>query len=105
MEVIIAHKNFVNEKPDTVKRVIKALSESIEFINTNPSWVIEKVKNESRFSEEGAKLTLQELRFAEDLSLNKKAMENVINFCVQYGIIKKEKAPSVDEVIPKGFAR
>lgn len=105
MELVCAHKDFVKEKPDTVKRVIKSLSESIEVINKDPQWVVKTIQREARCSEGAAKFTLETLKFAQDLRLSRKAMENVINFCVEYGIITKEQAPSVDEVLPKEFAR
>lgn len=105
MEVVFAHKDFVRERPDAVKRVVKAIGESIEFVNKNPDWAIKKIRSESGFSEEAARFTLQAIRFAKDLRLSRKAMGNVIDFCVEYEIIKKEQAPSADEIIPKEFAR
>lgn len=105
MDVVFTHKDFIKERPDIIKRTIKGLLEAIDFIDKNPTWAIEKMKAESGFSEVAVKLVYQELGFTKDGRVNRKAVENVINFLVEYGIITKEKAPEVDKVFTSEFTR
>jgi NitT/TauT family transport system substrate-binding protein len=105
MMVVFAHKDFVKERPDVVRRTIKALMEAIDFINKNPLWAIEKMKTESGFSEEAARLVHKTIVFTKDGRINRKAVENVLNFLVEFGIITKEKAPEVDKLFTTEFTR
>lgn len=42
-------------------------------------------------------------QFTRDGRISKKALENVWNFLVEYGVVKKERAPALEELHTSQF--
>lgn len=104
--VIVAEKDFIAKRPETVRTVVKVILQSLDFIRKNPSWAIEKMKPINGYSDEAARVIYEESldRFTKDGKINKKAVENVINFMIEYGLITKEKAPAIEQFYWEGFS-
>lgn len=102
--VISARKDFLKSQPDTAKRVLKAISQSIDSIGKNPEWAIEKMKAFQNYPEATARFIYNEyLGFSKDGKITKPAVENIRNTMIEYGVISKEKTPPVEELYTEEF--
>lgn len=101
--VLIAHKGFVKEKPDQVKRVVKSIFQSIDFIEKNGQWSIDKMKAVQGFSDQAARLLYQSFQYKKDGKISAKGLENVRKFMIDYGQIARDKAPPVEAVYTTEF--
>ena len=102
-QVLIAHKSFLERKPAVVNRMKAALSEAVEFVRANRSWAFEKLRTKGRLSDAAAKLMAEEI-YSPDLSdkINRKGVENVARFLVEYGVVPKGKIPPLDKFLYTG---
>ena len=103
--VITARKDFSKKSPDLVKRAVKSVLQATDFITKNPRWAIEKMKSKDLvgYPEEAAKLVYNSITWSKDGRITRTALENVRNFLIEYGIITKEKAPSLEEFFTDEF--
>lgn len=102
-QVIIARKAFLERKPAVVNRMKAAVSEAVEFVRANRSWAAEKLRTKGRLSDAAAKLMAEEI-YSPDLSekINRKGIENVARFLVEYGVVPKGKIPPLDKILYTG---
>lgn len=101
--VIFAHKSFVKNKPDTAKRTVRMLHQGLGFIHKNPGWVIEKMKTVQRYSEQMANMLVKSYRLTEDGKVEKRSVENLRNFLIEYGIVSEGKIPPADQLFTNRF--
>lgn len=94
---VFAEKDFALKNPDIVRGAVKAIVKSIDFIQNNPTQTMDRMKAESKFSEEGARRAYGILTLNKGAKIDRKGLENVLSFLIEYGLIKKEKAIPVDE--------
>lgn len=105
---IYARKEFVKQRPEIVRKVVKAFFNSVDFMLDNREWTVGKMKSHSGYSEptaEGVYAFLVQQRAPVGTTIDKKTLSNVRDFLVEYGIIPNEKAPSIDSIYIEGFAR
>ncbi|MEE8450129.1 MAG: ABC transporter substrate-binding protein [Thermodesulfobacteriota bacterium] len=103
--VVFARKDMVNENPATIQRVVKALLKATSFIKKNPGWSMEKMKQVSGYSDKAAQLIYDGLEYSPDGKIDPKAMANVRKFLIDFGIIKRGKAPDVAALYTDRFTR
>lgn len=104
--VVFARKELVNKNPRRVKAAVGAILKSTAFINSNPDWAIGKMQSFSRYSKEVAQVLYREvLKYGKDGRINRKAVENVRNFLIDFGIISAQKTPPVDELYTNSFVQ
>lgn len=104
--VILARKDYLEKKPEAVKAGVRAILQATDFIHRDREWSVEKMQSFSGYSADAARgLYEQALSYSKDGRIDKKVLENVINFLVQYGMVPKEKAPPVERLFASGFAR
>ena len=97
--VVFARRELVDKKLPLVKAAVGAILKSTAFINSNPDWAIGKMQSFSRYSKEVAQVLYREvLKYGKDGRINRKAVENVRNFLIDFGIISAQKTPPVDEL-------
>ncbi len=96
--VLFAHKKFAKDSPKLVNRVAKAVFQSTSFVIGNPTWAMEKIRSETGFSSEAARIVLKNLRFAKDGRINIKALQNVVDLAVEFGMVKPGALPPVKEL-------
>lgn len=101
--LFIGSKKIVKDNPDLVRRSVKTVLASIEFVKGNPAWAIGKITAESGYSEEAARQLFQILAYTRDGRIERKALENVRNFLVEYGIVPKEATPPADQMYTGEF--
>ncbi len=101
--VLFSTKEFIQKKPDTLKRAVKASLQANNYIQDNRAWTIKTMKETSGFSEEAIKLILKDYRFSRTGRLSRKGVKNLRDFLIEYEIISKAKAPPVDELYTDKF--
>lgn len=95
--VFFARKKILQDNPETVKKVALALLEAIRFVRSNPDWSIQKSKTVFGRGEEGARLISQKLHWTEDGKISREDIEGVRSWAIEYGLVKKEEMPPVDQ--------
>lgn len=101
--VVAARKEFAHRRPEATRRTVRALREAGDFIVKNAQWSQERIKAQWGYDENLSRTVHGELQYGPDFNINRKALENVLNFLIEYGIISKEKAPLVDELYTNEF--
>lgn len=99
--VVIARNDFLKTKPGVVRRVVKALLQSANYMLENKEWTIGKMQSVSGFSEQLARELYPRLQYSKTGKVNPEGLENVRTFLIEYGLITKEKAPQVDSIYTK----
>lgn len=101
---VFVRKDFINDQGEQAGKAVRAVRQAIDFIFKNRSWAIEKMKAESGFSEPAAGMTFDRtLYYSSDDRIDTKALENITNVMIEFGIIPKEKAPPVNELFTRQF--
>ena len=103
--VVVARKDFAGKDPEVVRKGARAVIRAANFVQDNRAWAVEKLKSKLGYEEKAAESVHAELRFGKDGKVNVKALENVVNFLAEYGIIAKEKAPKVDALYDRSFVQ
>lgn len=80
--------------------------QGVEFTLKNSPWAIEKMKELSGFPVESARLVVERLpgQFTRDGRINRKAVENLRDFLMEYEIIPRDKPLAVEELFTSEFA-
>ena len=100
---IIARKDFIRNKPATVRRAVRAFLEGAKFSQRNKSWSLDKIKAFEGVSQEVATWLIKYYPLTKDGKIDPKAVENVRNFLVEHGIVSADKTPRVDELYTNEF--
>lgn len=100
--VVFARKDFTKSKPAVVRQTLKGLLQSVNFIQKDPRWAVEKMKSFSRFPEKAAKLVQEDFQFTTDGRLDQKAVENLRTTLIKYGVLT-EKAPPADKLFTNQY--
>lgn len=103
--VLSSHKALVSNNPDVVKRAVKAFLQATDFVQENQAWTIEKLKAISKYPEEAAKETFALMKYGKDGRINKKALENIQAFLIEYGLLAKGRALPVQALYTEEFTR
>lgn len=99
MHVIgFGHREFIKKEPDKTRRVVAGVLAGVRFLQDNPGFAAEKMKEFQGYSAEASKRVTALFRFTTDGKINRKALENVRNFVIDYGLVAKEKVPPLDEL-------
>lgn len=101
--VIFARKDTLRAQAEVAKRAVKSVFQALAFIQDNPRWTLDKMKSFSGFSEEAARMAYDALGFSRTGKVNPRAVESIIKFSQEYGLIAKERVPAVEEVYIPGF--
>lgn len=103
-QVVGARKDFLKSKADTAKRVLKALFQAVDFVDKNPEWAIARMMAFQNYPDATARLMYKEgLNFSKDGKITRSAVENIRNIMIEYGVITKERAPSVGELYTEEY--
>lgn len=103
--ITFAHKDLITTKPKVVRGIVKGIIQASNFVRDNPSWTVEKLKKENAYPEEIAKEAYAELKkgFTTDGRINKKGVQNVLEFMTEYGLIPRGKLPRLEELYTEEF--
>lgn len=101
---ISARRDFRDQSPGAIRRGLKAVFQGADFVLKNPEWTVAKLKAEYGYEEKDARAVHRDvLRYGKDGVINPRALENMMNFLVEYGIVPREKAPPVKELYTDEF--
>lgn len=101
--MIFARKEVTEKSPDVVKRAVKAIVQAGDYVAKNPDWAMEKMKVSLGHAPEVAKLVYSELQYGKDGRISRAGLQNIVNFLIEYGIVPKEKMPSLDKLHTTAF--
>jgi NitT/TauT family transport system substrate-binding protein len=104
---IVASKDFVAKQPDAAKRVVKSILEANAYI-TSPAgkqWAFATMKEQSHYSDEGLPAVYEETALSTDGKLDRAGIKNVVDFMVQYDLIKSTDVPNVDALFTDQFVK
>lgn len=100
-------KAFARSNPDSVRRAVRAIVQGMQFATNNPRWSMDKMKMKAwhGYSESLIRLVMEKegIKFSKDGRFDRRAVENVRGVLIEYGIVTKEKVPSVDELSTNRF--
>jgi NitT/TauT family transport system substrate-binding protein len=104
---IVAAKDFVAKQPDVAKRVIRSILEANAFI-VSPAgkpWALAEMKQQSHYSDAAAPAVYDETRLSTDGKIDRQAVKNVVDFMVQYDLIKAADVPNIDALFTDQFVK
>lgn len=103
--VVFSRKELVKEKPDMIKRMVKAVLQASDFIQKNREWALGKLKAAPFNLEGDVNWLYDRINYGKDGKIDRQALENVLDVLVKHGLIPKEKAVPVDELFTREFTR
>jgi ABC-type nitrate/sulfonate/bicarbonate transport system substrate-binding protein len=103
--LVSARKDFIKDQPKTVRNAVRAILEANRFIKANPGWSLAKMKAESGFSDEAARLLYPELAagLSEDGKIDPRGLKNINDFLFEFGIVPKGKPLPLEEIYTREF--
>jgi ABC-type nitrate/sulfonate/bicarbonate transport system substrate-binding protein len=104
---IVAAKDFVAKQPAVAKRVIQSILEANAYI-TSPagkSWAMATMKEQSHFSDEALPAVYDETTLSTDGKIERAGVKNVVDFMVQYDLIKASDVANVDALFTDQFVK
>lgn len=101
--VFFARRDLADKNPALVKGSIRAMVKATNFVLENPEWARGKMKETLGYTDDVAKQVYTELRYGKDVRISRKGLENMVKFLTEYGIIKRETAPSVEATYTTRF--
>lgn len=98
-----ARRDFAEKGPEIVRKVVKSILQATDFIRKNPAWAMEKMRAEAGYSEGAARSVYETLAFTKDGKIERKGLDNIRDFLIEYGIISKEKTPAIEQLYTNDF--
>jgi NitT/TauT family transport system substrate-binding protein len=104
---VVAAKDFVTKQPEVAKRVLRSILEANAFITSaaGKPWALAKMKEVSHYSEEAAPAVYAETTLSSDGKIDRRAIKNVVDFMVQYDLIKASDVPNIDALFTDQLVR
>ena len=104
---IVANKAFVAKEPGTVKRILASIWEANSFIMspTGKPWALAKLREVSHYSDAAAEKLYGLLNLSRDGKLQKQAIQNVVDFMVEFELLKASDVSSIDNLFTDQFVR
>lgn len=103
MHVLFSHIEFIGKRPEVLKRTIRVFLRATEFVQDNPEWTIRSLMSYSKYPEDAARETFKLMKYGRDGKINIKALNNVRNFLIDWGVISEEKAISLELLVNRKF--
>ncbi len=95
---LTASKDFVSKQPEVARRVVQSIMQANAFIISKEGrpWAIAKMKEMSNYSDPAADSVYAETTLSTDGKIERVAVKNVVDFMVQYDLLKAEDVPTND---------
>lgn len=103
--VLVAQKKFITSNPETVRKSIKAFFRAANFVPENRSWAIERMTTTLGYKKDVANAIYLRLNYGKKPKIFPKALENIMSFLVEYGVVPKEKALPAKDLYTTRFIR
>lgn len=95
---LFARRDFIEERTEVARRVVKAVFEAFQFILKNEAWSVTKMKEAFGQDEATAKLVFSRLRYADLAALDPSKVRDAIALVVKYKLIRADEAPPVERL-------
>ncbi|MEE8449802.1 MAG: ABC transporter substrate-binding protein, partial [Thermodesulfobacteriota bacterium] len=105
-DTIAVHKPLVDKNPGLVRRAVRSLLQSDDFIRQNKPWAEKQLTETLNYTPKAASMVADVVRVdiaAASLKISRKAVENVRNFLIEYKLADENKVPPVDELFTNRF--
>ncbi len=104
---IVANKAFIAKEPDTIKRILASIWEANHFIMSpaGKPWALAKLKEVSNYSDAAAEKLYSMLNLSPDGRFQKQAVQNVVDFMVEFELLKASDIGSIDNLFTDQFVR
>jgi sulfonate transport system substrate-binding protein len=104
---VVASKAFVAKEPATVKKILASLWEANRFIMSpeGKPWALGKLKEISHYSDTAADKLYALLNLSTNGKFQKQAVQNVVDFMIDYDLLKKSDVSSVEALYTDQFVR
>lgn len=100
---LFGHKSFTKERGQGIRETIKAIFQATEYITAHRDWAIGRMKAAFGYSDQAAGMVAQELRFSKGQAIERKGLENVASFLVNYGLVAKDKISPLEGLYDNRF--
>jgi len=104
-QLTIGQRQTIERDPDMIGNAVKATIQTTRFLKENSPWAINTMVSFHGLTKEMAQEVWNEYDWSTDGKINLKAVENVIKFMLDWGLVPKDKAPKVEEVFTDRFIR
>lgn len=101
--VIYPRTAVVEKKPQAMKKAIGVVLKSLNYVLAHREWSLEKMKTVSKYNRKEAEMVFASMGAGKHGKINKKGVENALKFLVEFGIIKKDKAPPLNKIYTTQF--
>ena len=101
--VLSAQNKRIEMSPETIKRFVTSYFQATSYLQDNPDWSVDRLKSKMGYLEEAAREIHRSLRFARSGKINRKALENVREFILEYKLVPKEKMTAIDALYTTKF--
>lgn len=103
-DTIFGRKDFLKKKPSVARGAVRAILQSAGFVMKNRRWSLEKMESFFKYSDAAARFVYdQALHYGTDGKIDRRGIENVKNFMVDFGIVPKGKVPPLDDLYTNEF--
>ncbi len=103
--VLVSSDRFRKSSPGVLRRMLKAWFEAREVARTDYDWAVKRLVAAGQYKEKIAQKIAKIQFVPENTRLNIKAMENVINYMLEYKLIKKEDLAAREALYTVEYAR
>ena len=100
---MFATPEYIKEKPNTVRRMIRGMRSAHQFIGTDQSWSTKKLMAEYGYSQKLAEQVYKAVNWQTTMRINRAAVQNVADFLVKYRLAKKEEIPPLNQLFTNRF--
>lgn len=102
--IVFSRKDFMSQHPEKLAKIIKAMWKGVNFIRSNRSWALEKMKARSRYTQATAELVYARgLNFNLEGQISSQAVVNVRQFMIDYGLVPEDKMPQTANIYSDRF--
>ncbi|MGH7034924.1 MAG: ABC transporter substrate-binding protein, partial [Stellaceae bacterium] len=104
---VTANKDFVSKQPDVARRVIHSILEANAFIVSpaGKSWAIATMKKLNHYSDAAAPAVYAETSLSTDGKITRQAIKNVVDFMLEYKLIKASEVANLDALFTDKFVK
>jgi NitT/TauT family transport system substrate-binding protein len=104
---VTANKDFVSKQPDVARRVVHSILEANAFI-VSPAgkpWAIATMQKLNHYSDAAAPAVYAETSLSTDGKITRQAIKNVVDFMLEYKLIKASEVANLDALFTDKFVK
>lgn len=100
---VVVTRPFAQNRESTVTKMVKAMLGAAQYIGDHPDWAMAKLEREFGYTRDVAERVYRSLSYTRDGRIDPEALQNVLNFLAEYGIVSKERLPKLEELYTSKF--